>query len=90
MSALKNGGGHIRDAHLGWSEAEFQRAVIDLAQARGWLVDGSRRCDYQSEPGAPPCDAPPCRNCGVIDPPQILVGHPDLRDYCPEHAKAAL
>ena len=35
---LKNDAGRLRDAHLGWSEAEFQRAVIDLAERRGWLV----------------------------------------------------
>lgn len=35
---LKNDGGRLRDAHLAWSEAEFQQAVIDLAHSRGWLV----------------------------------------------------
>lgn len=57
----------------------------------GWPVDGTRRCDYQSEPGAPPCDAPLCRNCGIANPiREGFVDHPGRRDYCPEHAKAAL
>lgn len=40
--AIKNDAGPLRDAHLGWTEAEFQRAVIALAKSRGWMVHHTR------------------------------------------------